>query len=321
MMLLCPNCHGMATKGILKESKQRQFKEQPFNKKRGHSKGRLWVDEPSGTVLLSNTSLTGQGCFVSVGPACLVRIGVGDEGTLELSLTLYDKANTLLLRVDRNECCTGDPSIWDLESDYQFLRLRSKPYNVLLEIDARKVPLTLRAQLWYQGTRIDCKPSRIVMDTPSTKNMLIQGGSLKGFRVAVSADGLSSGIIPMRMHPDDPLFGAKSHEQRLRDSLPTKSKEPMTEKKIPNPLEVTCGNPSAMATVFPGVKENGKPTVGLVIRRDALKEATLNGHPAWVIGLDDDGGPNAAVALSEGLLRNWTKAVELAASGQSTQSS
>lgn len=67
MMILCPNCHAMATKNVLPESKQRRFKDHPFNRERGYSKGRLWVNEAVGTVLLSDTSLIGNGCFVSVG--------------------------------------------------------------------------------------------------------------------------------------------------------------------------------------------------------------------------------------------------------------
>jgi len=220
MMLLCPNCHDMATKGSLKEPKQRQFKEQPFNRKHGYAKGKLWVDAPGGTILLSSTNLVGQGCFVSVGPTCLVRIEVGDEGNLELYLALYDKTDKLLIDVDRNEWKTGDPTFWDLEADHQFLKLRSKPYDVLLEINAKESPLRVRAQLWYHGTRIDCKPSRIVMDTPNTKGMVIQSGSLRGSRVAVSADGLASGIVPMNVHPDDPLFGGNAVRKKSAMKAP-----------------------------------------------------------------------------------------------------
>lgn len=214
MMILCPNCHDMATKGALKEQKQRHFKALSFNRKRGYSKGKLWVSESAGTVLLSGTSLIGEGCFVSVGPKCLVKLDVGPEGSLELSLSLFDKADNLFVDVERNEWKAGDPSLWDLESDYQFLKLRSKPNDVLLEIDARKDALRIRAQLWYQGTKIDCKPSRIIANAPSVKNMTIQGGTMSGYKFAVSADGRASGIVPMSIHPDDPLFGTNARRKK-----------------------------------------------------------------------------------------------------------
>jgi hypothetical protein len=214
MMILCTRCHEMATKGALKEPKQRHFKQFPFNRKHNLAHGKLWVDEEPGTVLLSDISLVGDGCFVSVGGKCLVRLEVGPARNVDLSLSLYDKNDSLLMEVERSEWKTGDPSIWDLESDYQHVRLRSKPHDVLLEIDARKNPLRIRAQLWYQGSRIDCRPSRMVLNTPAVKGMVVSGGSLQGHRVAVSADGKAVGIIPSNIHPDDPLFGANARRKK-----------------------------------------------------------------------------------------------------------
>jgi hypothetical protein len=51
-----------------------------------------------------------------------VKLDVGPEGSIELSLVLYDKSDTLLVVIDHNEWKAGDPSLWDLESDYQFLK-------------------------------------------------------------------------------------------------------------------------------------------------------------------------------------------------------
>jgi hypothetical protein len=106
----------MATKNVIKEAKQRQFKANPFNRKRGYSRGKLWVSESAGTVMLSSTSLLGSGCFVSVGDKCLVRLEVGDEGNLELTAAIHDKADNLIANIERNEWKTGDPSPWDFIS-------------------------------------------------------------------------------------------------------------------------------------------------------------------------------------------------------------
>jgi hypothetical protein len=204
----------MATKGALKEPRQRHFKQFPFNRKHNFVHGKLWVDEEPGTVLLSDISLVGDGCFVSVGTKCLVRLEVGPERNVDLSLSLYDKNHGLLVEVERSEWKTGDPSIWDLESDYQYLKVRSRPHDVLLEIDAGKNPLRIRAQLWYQGSRIDCRPSRMVLNTAVVRNMVVSGGSLQGHKIAVSADGNAVGIIPSNIHPDDPLFGANAGRKK-----------------------------------------------------------------------------------------------------------
>lgn len=207
MMILCPECHDMATKRILTEAKQRQFKNNPHNRKHGFSKGKLWVNEAAGTVLLSDTSLIGCGCFVSVGGKCLVRLDVGAEGNLELSTELRNKADDLLLKIERNEWTMGDPKLWDLASDYQYLKLRSKPNDILLEINAKSETLRVRAKLWSQGTQINCGHSSIVVRSGSVKDMTLRGNKLSGQRLAVSHDGRAAGIVPMNLHPDDPLFG------------------------------------------------------------------------------------------------------------------
>jgi hypothetical protein len=43
---------------------------------------------------------------------------------------------------------------------------------------------------------------------------MIQGGALSGYRIATSADGKSSGIVPMNIHPDDPLFGVNAQRKK-----------------------------------------------------------------------------------------------------------
>lgn len=194
MMVLCVECHDMATKGVLTEAKQRHFKANPHNKKHGYARGLLYVDEPPGTVLLSETSLVGSGCFVSVGDKCLVRLGAGPEGSLELSVALHSKEDKPILTIERNEWIAGDPTLWDLKADYQVLRLRSRRYDVLLDINAKKDPLTVRGQFWSSGTLINCKPSRMVINTPAIKNLTIKGGAMAGVRLQVSKDGKTVGI-------------------------------------------------------------------------------------------------------------------------------
>jgi hypothetical protein len=194
MMVLCVECHDMAKKNVLKESKQRQFKANPHNKKHGYVKGLLYVNERAGAVLLSETSLVGSGCFVSVGEKCLVRLGVGPGGSLELSVALHGKDGEPILTIERNEWTAGDPKLWDLVSDYQVLKVRSKPYDVLLDINAKKEPLTVRGRFWSCGTLLDCKPSRMVVNTPAIKNMSVQGGTMSGAQLVVSRDGKMIGF-------------------------------------------------------------------------------------------------------------------------------
>jgi hypothetical protein len=147
IMILCDEVPRDGHRRRAQGTKAAGFQASSVQPKSNFVHGKLSVDEEPGTVLLSDISLVGDGCFVSVGPKCLVRLEVGPERNVDLSLSLYDKNDRLLAGVERSEWKTGDPSTRDLDSDYQYLKLRSKPHDVLLEIDTGKNPLRIRAQL------------------------------------------------------------------------------------------------------------------------------------------------------------------------------
>lgn len=146
-MLLCPKCHDMASKHVLKEPEQRKFKASPYNLKHGYANGKIHDPEETCAVLLGGNMLIGTGCFVRVDEYCLVGISLGESGVLELSVSIFNEADELILLIEKNEWITGDPAPWDLDADYQFLRLRAKKYDVLLELDAGKQPIRLTAKL------------------------------------------------------------------------------------------------------------------------------------------------------------------------------
>jgi hypothetical protein len=207
MMLLCPTCHDMATKGALEERDQRRFKNNPYNRKRGYANGKLHLPTRACAVVLGHNTLLGAGCFIRVDESCLVGLHLGEAGQLEVSTVLYDKTDELRVVIERNEWITGDPVPWDFESDYQYLKLRSKLYSVLLELDARKHPLYLRAQLWRRGVSIDAQPSRILVNGGPMQGMIMTGNVLQGHCLAISSHSGAGGIVPMNVHLEDPLFG------------------------------------------------------------------------------------------------------------------
>jgi hypothetical protein len=197
----------MATKKVLHESDQRRFKENPYNRKHGYAQGKIHVREETCAVLLGSNTLIGAGCFVRVDECCLVGLDVSANGTLELSTAIFDHSDNLITLIERNEWVTGEPTPWDLESDYQYLKLRSKPHDVLLEIQAKHPPVRLRAKLRRRGIEIDCSPSKILVNGGSLKGMVMTGCRLAGHCLAVSSHSGAGGIVPMNLLPADPLFG------------------------------------------------------------------------------------------------------------------
>jgi hypothetical protein len=207
MMVLCPICHDMATKKVLRETDQRKFKANPFNRKHGFASGLLSVPTEVCALLLGQNTLMGTGCFIRVDETCLLSLHPGPERQLQISAAIYNRADELMVLIERNEWMTGDPTPWDFESDYQYLKLRSKTNDVLLELRADKQPMRIRAKLWRRGISIDARPSQILINGGPTQGMTMSGNTLQNWCLAISSHSGAGGIVPMDLHPADPLWG------------------------------------------------------------------------------------------------------------------
>ena len=124
IMLLCPNHHTEATEGAMLEEEQRHYKTHPFNIENGFVEGTLKVNQITPAVLIA-TNTFGDGDFFIVDDESLLSIEIY-EGKLELSMKLYDENDNLLAEIERNEWISGDPLPWDIESRYQWLRIRRR---------------------------------------------------------------------------------------------------------------------------------------------------------------------------------------------------
>lgn len=148
MMLLCPNCHREATLGVMNEKEQRYYKLNPYNVKRGYVDGQLFVKQQGLVISTGSVELANDGFLLAVDKEPLLVINSNQNGQLELTLSLYDSEDNLLVEIEKNEWITGDPSVWDFEYKYQWLKLWRKKRGISLEIDARTVPLNIKAEIW-----------------------------------------------------------------------------------------------------------------------------------------------------------------------------
>lgn len=153
MIALCPNCHHEANVGALTIEEQRNYKKQPHNISRGFTEGQLKINQTSVVVNMGSIQFVNDGFVFVVDNEPLFKI-MDISGKLELSLTLYDKDDNLLLIVENNHWIQGDSFIWDLEYGFQWIKLREKSRDIKLFIDARQEPITIRADLWRKGYRI-----------------------------------------------------------------------------------------------------------------------------------------------------------------------
>ncbi len=66
MMVLCPGCHDMATKGALSVERQRKFKSLPHNVKKGYASGLLHVLHPYPAFAFGSNVVITEGPILSV---------------------------------------------------------------------------------------------------------------------------------------------------------------------------------------------------------------------------------------------------------------
>jgi len=157
MMVLCPNHHHEATVRALVEQEQRRWKKRPLNIVNGYVDGLLKITELGVAVEVGTNYLVGPGFKFVVDGAPLLALDLDSDGRLQLSLDLYDAADSLLLQIHNNEWLTGDPMPWDVEFSHRRFILRRKSGEVTLSIDARKAPILLYGQLWRKGQLFEMK--------------------------------------------------------------------------------------------------------------------------------------------------------------------
>lgn len=202
IMLLCPIHHLEATVGAMLEKEQRAYKANPYNIEKGFAEGCLKINQESPVVTIGTNQFVGDGNFILVDGENLLSIEI-NEGRLELSMKLYDKKDNLVAEVKRNEWISGNPLPWDLESKFQWLRIRRKLRDIELEIDARKYPIDIRADMWRKGQNFQLNPN-ILLFNGVVKHTGLRNLCLVALQLEADTSKQKFNIVP------DPRFG-KGH--------------------------------------------------------------------------------------------------------------
>jgi hypothetical protein len=155
MLVLCPNCHKQATSKAMSEKEQRFYKRHPFNINKGYADGQLKIDQRALVVSGGTVQFIRDGFIFRVDQEDLLSISLSEVGQLEISLKLYSKKNNLLAEIERNDWKTGEGLPWDLESGWRWMRLRNRKYDVAVEIDARRMPVEIRGNLWLRSQHFE----------------------------------------------------------------------------------------------------------------------------------------------------------------------
>jgi hypothetical protein len=201
MMVVCPNHHNEATLRALTEPEQRRWKERPLNIANGYVDGLLKITEPGVAVQVGTNYLVGPGFKFTVDGAPLLSLDRDSDGRLQLSLDLYDAADSLLLTIHNNEWITGDPMPWDVEFSHRKFVLRRKRGEVTLSINARRAPILLHGQLWRKGQLFEMN-NRVLRFNGVVREVNVSEIGFVGSSFSADTTSGLFQIVP------DPRFGA-----------------------------------------------------------------------------------------------------------------
>jgi len=166
-MALCPGCHDMATRGAMPKYEQLEYKKNPYNIMQGYSKGRLIINPGTITFLfIGHNTIEPFGEIIVVNGESLLGITFNANGSIELSLKLYDENDNLIMEILNNEWMSGDYFAWDIEVSYQWLKIRRKKREYILQIDTRKM-IAITANLWRRGSNIKLSPEKLEVINPN----------------------------------------------------------------------------------------------------------------------------------------------------------
>jgi hypothetical protein len=217
MMILCPSCHDAATKGALSERQQRIIQTNPFNLRQGFASGALLINQPYVVAAFGGTLLVGEGSAITVDGVDLLRLTAGDYGELQLSVNLTDDQGVTLALIERNEWLSGDPSVWDMTSDHDRLKIWSASRKIALHIDARAMPVYLRADLWHAGQLVRLNSTGIRWGGTALSSGGISDLALVGVTLNLDTHSMS---FQLRPYLEDAVFVSEPDPmKRLSDAI------------------------------------------------------------------------------------------------------
>jgi hypothetical protein len=217
IMLLCPIHHHEATVGAMLLEDQRSHKSNPCNIERDLVEGALKVNQKTPVLNLGTNQLVGHGDFILIDGETMLSMRISD-GRLELSMRLYDQDDNLVAEVNGNEWISGNPLPWDLESKFQWLRIRRKQRDIQLEIDATKEPLDINADIWRKHQQFHLASDRLLFNGV-VKDFSMINLCLVGMRLEVDSTKGTFNISPDPRYGEGAIVSNADVKERIKNGL------------------------------------------------------------------------------------------------------
>ncbi|NGO46468.1 HNH endonuclease [Streptomyces sp. YC419] len=230
MMLLCPLCHDMATKGVFSEIQQREMQVSPFNARKGLTGGMLYTRQEYCAVLAGGVLLVGEGPVIVADGEPLLTLTPGTNGHVRFSVNLRDENDALVALIQDNEWISGDATVWDMESDHQKLVVRSSANRVALNLNMKGEPAHLRAKFWHSGYMVDLRGIGIRVNGVNAGQHLSEGLAFAGMALDLDTEiprvqltpQLKNGFLVSEHNPLERLKKTVEAWRRLKSEEPSR---------------------------------------------------------------------------------------------------
>jgi len=141
--------------------------------------------------LFGSTLVLNEGPVLAVNGERLISLDLGEKNNLELSVRLYDQDGTVALEIERNEWISGNPLPWDIEADWQKLKIRHRKRKIAIDLDATRNPMRICGDFWKDKLLVEIDSKGI-----KSQNISVQGITLVGWAYNINPGSFRMGPPP-----------------------------------------------------------------------------------------------------------------------------
>jgi len=150
MIAVCATHHGMlATQG---QDRQYRIKETPRNIVNGEHRGMLEYDQRNLVFRIGGNWYEDVPTILQFRQTPLISCRLADDQAL-VSINLYDRSGSVVIRVIDNEVAFRVDALWDFECTRRVAIVRSGPRDIALKMDFSGPEAVVEGRLWA-GTQL-----------------------------------------------------------------------------------------------------------------------------------------------------------------------
>lgn len=200
MIALCSTHHDIVAAWPKEE--QYKLKYNPHNKRHGFFSGQMYCFSKKLLYKIGPHQAKNTTHVLKIDNEQLLSFHL-EENQIKISAKIYDKNNNVIFEIKKNEWINGNKKLWDFIQRPKRLKVRSKTGKVVLEIDLRQEPFTVKGEFWKNQHYAKLGSTGIIV---KYKNKEI-AANLQGNINFINIDNMYKQVFPdYQIDPNKSLF-------------------------------------------------------------------------------------------------------------------